>query len=159
MDRSPPPPRPRSPLKNCRQNVLTIATLDTRPTDVGRLIWASPALPGARHDAGAAKEHGIPAALSVAGVMAFADSAYHGAGATVRVPYRRSRQDRATRRFVRRALSGGQKAVNRAHSALRAPGERAIADLKSWRILRKIRSSPADATRLVNAVQTVMLNS
>ncbi|GAB3286101.1 hypothetical protein GCM10027456_81930 [Kineosporia babensis] len=27
---------------------------------VGRLIWASPALPGARHDAGAAREHGIP---------------------------------------------------------------------------------------------------
>ena len=26
----------------------------------GRLIWASPALPGARHDAGAAAEHGIP---------------------------------------------------------------------------------------------------
>jgi hypothetical protein len=25
-----------------------------------RLIWASPALPGARHDGGAAKEYGIP---------------------------------------------------------------------------------------------------
>lgn len=126
---------------------------------VGRLIWASPALPGARHDAGAAKEHAIPAALAAAGVTAFADSAYHGAGATIRVPYRRSRRDRATHKFVHRALSAGQKAVNRAHSALRAPGERANAELKNWRILRKIRSSPADATRLVNAVQAVILNS
>ena len=33
----------------------------------GRLIWASPALPGARHDAGAAKEHGITAALAGSG--------------------------------------------------------------------------------------------
>ncbi len=44
-------------------------------------------------------------------------------------------------------------------SALRAPGERANADLKNWRILRKIRSSPTDATLLVNAVQAVILNS
>jgi hypothetical protein len=29
----------------------------------GRLIWASPALPGARHDMGAAREHGILDAL------------------------------------------------------------------------------------------------
>lgn len=89
----------------------------------GRLIWASPALFGARHDAGAAKEHGIPDALAAAGVTAFADSAYLGAGATVRVPYRRSRRDRATRKFTHRALSGGQNAVNRArtpHCAHRA---------------------------------------
>lgn len=33
----------------------------------------------------------------------------------------------------------GQKAVNQAHSAIRAPGERANAELKNWRILRKIR--------------------
>ncbi len=46
----------------------------------GRLVWASPALPGARHDAGAAREHGISAALSTAGVKTFADTAYIGAG-------------------------------------------------------------------------------
>jgi hypothetical protein len=92
-------------------------------------------------------------------VTAFADTAYKGSGPTVRVPYRRSRRDRATHRFVRRAVSVGQKAVNRAHSALRAPGERANADLKNWHILRKIRSSPADATTLVNAIQSVIVNS
>ena len=124
----------------------------------GRLIWASPTLPGARHDAGAAADHGIPAALAEAGVTAYGDSAYCGVGATIRAPYRRSRYDRATGKFVSRRLSVGQKAVNRALSALRAPGERANAGLKNWRILRKLRSSPAHATTVVNAVQTLMIN-
>lgn len=135
-----------------RANVQVIAD------PAGRLIWVSPAPPGARHDAGAA-EHGIPAALATAGVTAYGDSAYHGVGPTIRAPYRRSRYDRATGKFVSRPLPEGQKAVNRAHSALRAPGERANADLKNWRILRKIRPSPAHATTLVNAVQTLILNS
>src|SRR4051794_9868534 len=57
----------------------------------GRLIWASPALPGARHDMGAAREHGILDALHDAGVPTMADSGYQGAGPTVRVPQRRRR--------------------------------------------------------------------
>jgi hypothetical protein len=57
----------------------------------GRLIWASPALPGARHDMGAAREHGILDALRDAGVPVVADSGYQGAGATVAVPQRRRR--------------------------------------------------------------------
>jgi hypothetical protein len=125
----------------------------------GRLIWASPALPGARHDAGAAREHTIPEGLATAGVTAFADSAYCGVGTTIRAPHRRTRYDKATRKFTRTELSAGQKAVNQAHSAIRAPGERANAELKNWRILRKIRSSPAHATILINAVQTLILKS
>lgn len=125
----------------------------------GRLIWASPALPGARHDAGAAAEHGIGKALADANITTYADSAYHGTGVTVRVPYRRVRYDRGTRKFARRSLSAGQKAVNRAHSGLRAPGERANAELKNWRILRKIRSSPAHTTILVNAIQTLIIKA
>ena len=35
-----------------------------------------------------------------------------------------------------------QKDANRAHARLRAPGERANAQLKSWRILRKLRCCP-----------------
>jgi hypothetical protein len=125
----------------------------------GRLIWASPALPGARHDAGAARAHGIPDAMAAAGVTAFADTAYCGLDPSVRAPFRRSRYDRGTGKFARRELSPGQKAVNHAHSAIRAPGERANADLKNWRILRKIRSSPAHASLLVDAVQTVIVNA
>ena len=53
----------------------------------GRLIWASPALPGARHDMGAAREHGILDALTAAGVRVIADNGYRGAG--FEVPQRR----------------------------------------------------------------------
>jgi hypothetical protein len=49
--------------RRCRHgmNVQVIAD------PAGRLIWASPALPGARHDMGAVSEHGILDALHTAG--------------------------------------------------------------------------------------------
>ena len=40
----------------------------------GRLVWASPALPGARHDMGAAREHGLIDALHAAHVRVIADN-------------------------------------------------------------------------------------
>jgi hypothetical protein len=73
--------------------------------------------------------------------------------------FRRVRYDRGTRKFGARSLCLGQKARNRAHSGLRAPGERANAELKNWRILRKIRSSPAHTTNLVDAIQTLIIKS
>ncbi|GAA3386297.1 transposase family protein [Cryptosporangium minutisporangium] len=121
----------------------------------GRLIWVSPPLPGARHDIAAAREHGIPTALENAGIQAFGDTGYQGAGPQVTVPQRRRRKDPDTGTY--RPLSTAQKEVNTAHARLRGPGERANAQLKSWKILRKIRSSPNQATRLVNAVQTLTL--
>jgi hypothetical protein len=121
----------------------------------GRLIWASPALPGARHDMGAAREHGILDALHDAGVPVVADSGYQGAGATVAVPQRRRRLDPDTGRC--RRLSRAQKQVNAAHARMRGPGERANAQLKSWKILRKIRCYPTRATALVNPVQVLIL--
>ena len=45
-----------------------------------------------------------------------------------------------------------QKDANRAHARLRAPGERANAQLKSWRILRKLRCCPRRAGQLAKAV-------
>jgi len=54
-------------------------------------------------------------------------------------------------------VSAGIKAVNTSIAQLRAPCERANADLKNWRILRKIRSSPTHATLLVNAIQALIL--
>jgi hypothetical protein len=121
----------------------------------GRLIWISPVLPGARHDMGAATEHGIITALNAAGVTAVADTAYQGGGPVVRVPQRRRRLDPDTGRY--RPLSAVQKEVNAAHARQRGPGERANAELKNWKVLRKIRSSPSRATTLVNAVQALML--
>jgi hypothetical protein len=52
---------------------------------IGRLVWISPPLPGARHDMGAAREHGIIDALTDAEIPAAADTAYQGAGPTVAV--------------------------------------------------------------------------
>ncbi|MDQ1033587.1 hypothetical protein QFZ75_000003 [Streptomyces sp. V3I8] len=40
----------------------------------GRLLWASPALPGSTHDLTAARTHGIIDALAGAGLKCWADS-------------------------------------------------------------------------------------
>jgi hypothetical protein len=50
------------------------------------------------------------------------------------------RLDSDTGRY--RRLSPNQKDVNIAHARQRGPGERVNAELKNWRILRKIRSCP-----------------
>jgi hypothetical protein len=122
---------------------------------IGRLVWISPPLPGARHDMGAAREHGIIDALTVHEIAAAADTAYQGAGPTVAVPQRRRRLDPDSGRY--RRLSRVQKEVNTAHARRRGPGERVNAELKNWRILRKIRSSPSNADTLIAAVQTLMI--
>ncbi|WP_219419244.1 transposase family protein [Pseudonocardia nigra] len=121
----------------------------------GRLIWASPALPGARHDMGAARAHGIIDAINGAGVRAVADTAYQGGGPAIRVPYRRRRLDPDTHRY--RPLPPNQREVNTAHARQRGPGERANSKLKNWKILRKIRASPSRATTLAKAVQTLII--
>ncbi|MCW2716184.1 MAG: hypothetical protein JWR81_6 [Pseudonocardia sp.] len=60
---------------------------------IGRLVWISPPLPGARHDMGGAREHGIIDAIAVLEIPAVADTAYQGAGPTVAVPQWRRRLD------------------------------------------------------------------
>jgi DDE superfamily endonuclease len=110
----------------------------------GRLVWASPALPGAVHDLSAARAHAIIDTLTSADVMTFADKGHHGAGGSVRTPFKR-------RRF-RPKLSRRQKAVNRAHAKIRARGERAIATLKTWKILVKLHCCPRRATAIVQAI-------
>ncbi|NIJ11455.1 hypothetical protein FHU38_001799 [Saccharomonospora amisosensis] len=105
---------------------------------------------------GAAREHGIIDALTAHEIPA-ADTAYQGAGPTVAVPQRRRRKDPDTGRY--RKLSQNQKDVNTAHARRRGPGERANAELKNWPILRKIRSSPNTADKLIAAFQTLMIVS
>jgi hypothetical protein len=48
-----------------------------------------------------------------------------------------------------------QKDANRAHARLRAPGERANAQLKSWRILRKLRCCPWRAGPLAKTIHVL----
>ena len=118
----------------------------------GRLIWASPALPGARHDMGAAREHGILDALREAGIPVIADNGYRGSGS-------KFRSDDAVATQPSRHVSGCRITSVRStpHTpacAARAsgPGERANAQLKTWKILRKIRCCPHRTTDLVKAV-------
>jgi hypothetical protein len=115
----------------------------------GRLLWASPALPGAVHDVRAAREHGIVDALAEADIMCWADKGYRGAGGTVRTPCWGRWEN----------LSTGQQAVNRSHAKIRALVEQAMATLKSWRLLRKLRCSTTRITGLVQAVLTLHLAS
>ncbi|WP_438272138.1 transposase family protein [Streptomyces antibioticus] len=51
----------------------------------GRLLWASPTLPGSTHDPTAARQHGIIDALADTGLKRCADKAYQGAAGTVQV--------------------------------------------------------------------------
>ncbi|MFF5772168.1 transposase family protein [Streptomyces californicus] len=106
----------------------------------GRLLWASPALPGSTHDLTAARQHGIIDALADAGLKCWADKAYQGAGRPVRVPFRGRRLKRWKRRH------------NTTHARIRCVGEQAVATLKSWRLLRKLRCSTNHITNVVKAV-------
>src|SRR5512135_3665664 len=118
-------------------NLQVIASPD------GEILWVSGALPGAVHDLTAARIWGILRRLAAAGLITLADKGYTGAGGTVRTPYRG------------RGKPASQKEANRAHARLRAPGERANAQLKTWRILRKLRCCPWRAGQLAKAVHVL----
>ncbi|GAA2923328.1 transposase family protein [Streptomyces enissocaesilis] len=106
----------------------------------GRLLWASPALPGSTHDLTAARQHGIIDALAAADLKCWADKAYQGACRPVRVPFRGRRLKRWKRRH------------NTTHAKIRCLGEQAMATLKGWRLLRKLRCSTNRITDIVKAV-------
>lgn len=73
----------------------------------------------------------------------FADKGYQGA--TVRTPFKRHPRRRPR-------LSDGQKAGNRAHARIRAISEPAVATLKDWKVLTKLRCCPRRATQIVAAI-------
>ncbi|MFE3526774.1 transposase family protein [Streptomyces sp. NPDC059161] len=111
----------------------------------GRLLWASPALPGATHDLTAAREHGIIDALVDADLKCWADKAYQGAARNVRVP------------FKGRSLKRWQRRHNTTHAKIRCVGEQTMATLKYWRLLRKLRCSTNRITAVVKAILTLHL--
>jgi hypothetical protein len=74
-----------------------------------------------------------------------ADRAYQGAGATFRTPYNHHREQ-----------PEHYQQFNRDHTRLRTLGERAIAQLKSWRLLRRARCSTRRIGTIVQAVHTLL---
>uniref|UniRef100_UPI003D7103F6 transposase family protein n=1 Tax=Nonomuraea sp. bgisy101 TaxID=3413784 RepID=UPI003D7103F6 len=120
-------------------NIQVLATPDGTP------LWTSGSLPGSVHDLKAARIWGIVRRLQAAGLIALADKGYVGAGEAVRVPYKG------------RSKPTSQKTANSSHAKLRGPGERANAQLKTWRILRKLRCCPLLAGQLVKAILILQL--
>ena len=108
----------------------------------GDIVWVSGPLPGAVHDLTAARIWGIIRELAASGLITLGDKGYVGEE-DIRTPYRGRNKP---------AL---QKDANRAHDRLRAPGERANAQLKSWRILRKLRCCPWRAGQLAKAIHVL----
>ncbi|GGP16660.1 transposase family protein [Nonomuraea glycinis] len=113
-------------------NVQVIASPD------GTILWTSGVLPGKAHDLSAARIWGRLRALEQAGIITLADKAYQGAEGPVRTPFK--------------GKPASQKQANRARARLRGPGERANAQLKSWKTLRKLRCSPSKAGHLCKAI-------
>ncbi|MEV5703577.1 transposase family protein [Actinoallomurus sp. NPDC052274] len=118
-------------------NLQVIATPD------GDILWVSGALPGSVHDTRAARIWGIVRALERAGWIVLADKGYHGASDQIWTPYRGRNKPES------------QKMANRSHTRLRGPGERANAQLKTWRILRKLRCCPHRAGFLAKAIHVL----
>jgi hypothetical protein len=108
----------------------------------GDIVWVSGPLPGAVHDLTAARIWGITRELAACGLVVLGDKGYLGED-TIRTPYRG------------RNKPASQKDANRAHAKLRAPGERANAQLKTWRILRKLRCCPWRAGQLAKAIHVL----
>jgi hypothetical protein len=108
----------------------------------GDIVWVSGALPGAVHDKKAEWVWGVLAELEAAGLVTLADKGYQGS-TWAKIPYRGKNKPES------------QKDANRAHARLRAPGERANAQLKTWKILRKLRCCPWRAGQLAKAIHVL----
>lgn len=129
-------------VKRTGVNLQVISTWD------GKLLWLSPALPGARNDVEAARIHEIISTCEGLDLEVLADKGYVGAGGTVVTPIKRR---------PNMELSDKHKAANKVHSGLRAPVERVIARIKGWRIFRHARISPNRMSSVAAAVLTLLI--
>ncbi|WP_436844572.1 transposase family protein [Streptomyces wuyuanensis] len=118
-------------------NVQVIARPDGTP------LWFSHATPGRTHNLTAARAHGIVQACLTRQTLGSRTAPIRARGATLRTPNHHREQPEHYQQF------------NRNHARLRAPGERAFAQLKSWRLLRRARCSTRRISTIVQAVHTL----
>jgi len=111
----------------------------------GEVLWVSGGLPGSVHDKRAEWVWGALDELELQGVVVLADSGYQGSK-YAHVPYKKRKGGK---------LLDSEKEANRAHARLRAPGERANAQLKSWQILRKVRCCPTSIGKIARAIHVL----
>ena len=109
----------------------------------GDVLWVSGALPGSVHDKKAEWIGDVLAEMEAARVT-LADKGYQRSS-YAKIPYRGKNKPES------------QKQANRAHAKLRAPGERANAQLKARRILRKLRCCPRRAGQLAKAIHALQI--
>ena len=121
-------------------NLQVIASPD------GDVLWVSGALPGSVHDKKAEWVWGVLDELEEQGMVTLADKGYQGSN-WAKVPYKGKNKPEP------------QKDANRAHAKLRALGERANAQLKTWDILDKLRCCPWKAGRLAKAIHALQLHA
>jgi len=121
-------------------NLQVIASPD------GDILWVSGPLPGSVHDKKAEWIWGVLDELEATGLIVLADKGYQGA-AHAKVPYKGKNKPES------------QKEANKAHAKLRSPGERANAQLKTWRILRKLRCCPWRAGQLAKAIHALQMHA
>jgi hypothetical protein len=121
-------------------NLQVIASPD------GDVLWVSGALPGSVHDKKAEWAWGVLDELEEQGLVTLADKGYQGSE-WAKVPYKGKNKPEP------------QKEANRAHAKLRALGERANAQLKTWNILDKLRCCPWKAGRLAKAIHALQLHA
>ncbi len=113
----------------------------------GEVLWVSGGLPGSVHDKRAEWIWGVLDELEAAGLAVLADSGYRGAQ-RAHLPYKKRKGGK---------ILDSEKETNRAHARLRAPGERANAQLKTWGILRKVRCCPTTISKLAKAIHVLQL--
>jgi DDE superfamily endonuclease len=110
----------------------------------GDIVWVSGALPGSVHDKKAEWIWDVLAELEAAGLITLADKGYQGS-TYAKTPYKGKNKPES------------QQEANRAHAKLRSPGEHANAQLKTWRILRKLRCCPWRAGQLAKAIHVLQV--
>jgi DDE superfamily endonuclease len=120
----------------------------------GEILWVSGALPGSVHDKKAEWIWGILAGLEAAGLVVLAGEGYQGSE-YAKVPYNGKKKVP----YNGKNKPESQKAANRAHAALRAPGERPNAQLENWHILRKLRCCPWRAGQLAKAIHALEIHA
>ena len=129
----------RPPGNSCRSAKIA-------PTDPPR---SSPPVRRAKrpNDTVAVRADQISEAAEHADIELIADLGYHGADGTVRTPVKRK---------PGRGLSPRDRRANREHARVRCPGERGFAQLKAFKVLRRVRISPGRITTLARSIHTVI---
>ena len=120
-------------------NIQVVAAPDGEP------LWTSWSLPEAVHDTKAARIWKIAERIEDAGLLGLGDKGYAGLADVVFCP------------FKGRGKPRWKKDANAAHAKLRSPGERAIAQLKQWHILRRLRCCPHRAGQITRAALVLQL--